>query len=337
MKAIIHDTYGSADVLRADGHRPTRDRRRRGAGARSRGRRGSRRLARDDGPAVPDTPGGLRLPRAQEPGPGHGPRGRRRGGRQRRDQVRGPATRCSASARAPSPSTPRARESKLAPKPANLTFEQAAVVAASGLHRPPGPARPRTAAARGRGADHRRVGRRGHATPCSWPRRSAQRSPACAAPRRSTWSARSAPTTSSTTPATTSPTGERRYDLILDIGGQRVAVTPAGARSRPTGTLVIAGGETGGRWLGGIDRQIRALVLSPFVSQRLGTFISQENARGPDRPQGAHRSRAGHAGHRPQLPAERGRPRRSGTSSRDTPEARSSSPCEALVPSRRAR
>ena len=30
----------------------------------------------------------------------------------------------------------RAREDKLAPKPANLTFEQAAAVAVSGLHRP---------------------------------------------------------------------------------------------------------------------------------------------------------------------------------------------------------
>jgi NADPH:quinone reductase-like Zn-dependent oxidoreductase len=41
--------------------------------------------------------------------------------------------------------------------------------------------------------------------------------------------------------------------------------------------LVIIGGETDGRWLGGTDRQIRALVLSRFVSQQLGTFISSEN------------------------------------------------------------
>jgi NADPH:quinone reductase-like Zn-dependent oxidoreductase len=40
--------------------------------------------------------------------------------------------RCSASARAASRST-RAPENKLAPKPANLSFEQAAVVAVSGL------------------------------------------------------------------------------------------------------------------------------------------------------------------------------------------------------------
>ena len=45
----------------------------------------------------------------------------------------------------------------------------------------------------------------------------------------------------------------------------------------PRGTLVIVGGETGGRWLGGTDRQLRALMLSPFVSQKLGTFVSSEN------------------------------------------------------------
>lgn len=41
---------------------------------------------------------------------------------------------------------------------------------------------------------------------------------------------------------------------------------------------MIVGGETDGRWLGGSDRQIRAILLSPFVSQKLGTFVSSENA-----------------------------------------------------------
>lgn len=38
------------------------------------------------------------------------------------------------------------------------------------------------------------------------------------------------------------------------------------------------GGETAGRWLGGVDRPLRAHLLSPLVSQKLGTFISSENA-----------------------------------------------------------
>lgn len=71
--------------------------------------------------------------------------------------------------------------------------------------------------------------------------------------------------------------GAHRYDVILDIGGNsplsrlRHALTP-------TGRLVIVGGETDGRWLGGTDRQLRAQLLSPFVSQTLGTYIASENA-----------------------------------------------------------
>jgi len=70
--------------------------------------------------------------------------------------------------------------------------------------------------------------------------------------------------------------GTERYDAILDIGGNsslaRLRQVLASA-----GTLVIAGGETDGRWLGGSDRQIRALVLSLFVSQRLVTYVCREN------------------------------------------------------------
>ncbi|MEL7206626.1 MAG: zinc-binding dehydrogenase, partial [Actinomycetota bacterium] len=44
------------------------------------------------------------------------------------------------------------------------------------------------------------------------------------------------------------------------------------------GRLVIVGGEEGGRWLGGIDRNLRASLLSPFVGQRLTWFVSPERA-----------------------------------------------------------
>src|ERR687885_1777211 len=70
--------------------------------------------------------------------------------------------------------------------------------------------------------------------------------------------------------------GERRYDLILDIGGNSSLARPRRVLS-PPGTLIIVGGEGGGRWLGGTDRQLRALALSRFVDQKLGTFISKEN------------------------------------------------------------
>lgn len=70
--------------------------------------------------------------------------------------------------------------------------------------------------------------------------------------------------------------GRRRYSAVLDLGGNsslsrlRRAITP-------NGTLVIVGGETGGRWVGGTDRQLRALLLSRFVTQNLKTFVANEN------------------------------------------------------------
>jgi NADPH:quinone reductase-like Zn-dependent oxidoreductase len=68
----------------------------------------------------------------------------------------------------------------------------------------------------------------------------------------------------------------QRYDLILDIGGNSSLARLRRALA-PRGTLVITGGEGGGRWLGGTDRQLRAMMLSPFVSQKLGTFVNKEN------------------------------------------------------------
>jgi NADPH:quinone reductase-like Zn-dependent oxidoreductase len=69
----------------------------------------------------------------------------------------------------------------------------------------------------------------------------------------------------------------RRYDVILDTGGNRPLSVLRRALA-PEGTLVIIGGETGGRWLAGLDRQLRAVLLSVFVRQKLGTFVSSENA-----------------------------------------------------------
>jgi NADPH:quinone reductase-like Zn-dependent oxidoreductase len=70
--------------------------------------------------------------------------------------------------------------------------------------------------------------------------------------------------------------GQQRYDVILDIGGNS-SLSRLRSALAPRGTLVICGGEGGGRWLGGTDRQLRALALSPFVGQKLGTFINKEN------------------------------------------------------------
>lgn len=73
-------------------------------------------------------------------------------------------------------------------------------------------------------------------------------------------------------------TGDR-YDVIIDIAGN-----PSLSRLRraltPTGTAVITGGENGGGPSGGMNRQFRALALSLFVRQRLTFFVNQ--VRGSD-------------------------------------------------------
>jgi NADPH:quinone reductase-like Zn-dependent oxidoreductase len=71
--------------------------------------------------------------------------------------------------------------------------------------------------------------------------------------------------------------GDQRYDVILDTGGNRPLRVLRRALT-PTGTLVLVGAETGGRWLGGLDRSLRAMALTPFVGQSLRMFISSENA-----------------------------------------------------------
>ena len=71
--------------------------------------------------------------------------------------------------------------------------------------------------------------------------------------------------------------GSHRYDVIIDIGGNR-PLSHLRRALTPRGTLVIVGGETGGRWLGGFDRSLRAVLLSPLVGQRLAMLASSENA-----------------------------------------------------------
>jgi NADPH:quinone reductase-like Zn-dependent oxidoreductase len=169
----------------------------------------------------------------------------------------------------------RAREDKLAPRPANLTLEQAAAVAISGL-----------TALQGL-RDHGRV-EPGHK---AWIIGASGGVGTYAVQLAKAFGAHVTGVCSTTKVDLVRSIGadhvidhtredfaddRRGYDLILDIGGNsplsrlRRALT---ARGR----LVIVGGETGGRWLGGTDRQLRALLLSPFVGQKLGAFVSSEN------------------------------------------------------------
>jgi NADPH:quinone reductase-like Zn-dependent oxidoreductase len=74
----------------------------------------------------------------------------------------------------------------------------------------------------------------------------------------------------------------RRWDVVLDIAGN-----PTLSRLRraltPTGTAVIVGGEEGGRFAGGISRQLRAVALSCVLKQRLAMVVPRQATADLDR------------------------------------------------------
>ena len=70
----------------------------------------------------------------------------------------------------------------------------------------------------------------------------------------------------------------QKYDLILDMGGNR-SLSELRRALTPKGTLVLVGGEGGGRWVGGaMGRSLRALALSPFVSHNLRMIVATTKA-----------------------------------------------------------
>jgi NADPH:quinone reductase-like Zn-dependent oxidoreductase len=66
----------------------------------------------------------------------------------------------------------------------------------------------------------------------------------------------------------------QKFDLIFQLAGTS---SPSHCRRVLTskGTLVLSSGESDGRWIGPVDRMIKAVVLSPFVSQKLGSFLAK--------------------------------------------------------------
>ena len=65
----------------------------------------------------------------------------------------------------------------------------------------------------------------------------------------------------------------QRYEVILDMAGTR-SLSECRRALTPRGTYVVVGAPTG-RWFKGLDRFGKALALSPFVSQRIVPFITR--------------------------------------------------------------
>ena len=71
-------------------------------------------------------------------------------------------------------------------------------------------------------------------------------------------------------------TQPQRYDVILDAAGLR-PLTLVRRSLTPRGTLVIVGGEGGSQWLAGMERLLQAAVLSRFGSQRLRGMLATDD------------------------------------------------------------
>jgi NADPH:quinone reductase-like Zn-dependent oxidoreductase len=168
-----------------------------------------------------------------------------------------------------------ARESKLVHKPASLSFEQAAVVTVSGL--------PALRALRDVGQVHagQRVliigasGGVGTAAVQIAKAAGAEVTGVCSTTKMDLVRSIGADKVIDYTREDFT-SGTQRYDLILDIAGNSPLSRLRRVLTRD-GTLVIVGGEDGDRWTGGMGRQLRALAISPFVRQRLTSFIPKEH------------------------------------------------------------
>jgi hypothetical protein len=94
----------------------------------------------------------------------------------------------------------------------------------------------------------------------------------------------------------------RRWDLVLELAGNRSLAALRRALS-PNGDAG-AGGRVGWSVVAGTGCTLRAVVVSPFVGQRLRSLLSKPRGADLVGAEAAHRSREGDAGHRPKLPTE---------------------------------
>lgn len=168
-----------------------------------------------------------------------------------------------------------AKESKLARKPANLSFEQAAVVPVSGLTAlqavrdigrvGPGQRVLITGASGGVGSYAVQVAAS----------RGAEVTGVCSTSKLDLVRSLGA---SNVIDYTCEDFADRpeRYDVIIDINGSTGVVRLA-RHLTPRGVAAIVGGEDGGTWTGGfLGRPIRAMALSLFSRKRLAMVMAKE-------------------------------------------------------------
>jgi NADPH:quinone reductase-like Zn-dependent oxidoreductase len=166
-----------------------------------------------------------------------------------------------------------AREDMLMPKPANLTFEQAAAVPTSAYTalqalRDAGTIQPRqkvliVGASGGVGLFAVQIAKSFGADVAG----------VCSTTKVSMVRSIGADQVIDYTQADFTQSGQQ-YDLILDMAGNR-SLSQIRRALTPRGTLVLVGGEGGGRWIGAVSRSIHALLVSPFVRHNLRPLASK--------------------------------------------------------------
>jgi NADPH:quinone reductase-like Zn-dependent oxidoreductase len=67
-----------------------------------------------------------------------------------------------------------------------------------------------------------------------------------------------------------------RYDLAIHLGGYR-SVSDYRRVLKPNGKLLLLGGDSSGHVFGPVGRVLKAVLLSPFVSQNLSNFTVKPN------------------------------------------------------------
>ena len=70
--------------------------------------------------------------------------------------------------------------------------------------------------------------------------------------------------------------GEQRYDVILDnVGNQPVSGFRRALQPKGICVMIGGGGPNDGRWIGPMARPVKALLMSPFISQKMGMFMAK--------------------------------------------------------------